>query len=76
MDTCLVTPFQRALDAVESLPLDEREEILETLRLRAISDRRDQIAAGAQEILNDVREGRASFGTFEDLRKDLLDGSL
>ncbi len=67
MDTCQVTPFQRAIDAVESQPLDERGEILKILRLRAISDRRDQIAASARETLNDVREGKASFGTMDRL---------
>ena len=70
------TPFQRAIEAVETLPLDEREDLLATLRLRAIEERRDQIAANAQEALQSVREKRASFGNLEDLKKDLLSNEL
>ena len=76
MNTHPSTPFQRAIEAVETLPLDEREDLLETLRLRVIEDRRDQIAASAREALQAVREKRASFGSLEDLKKDLLTNEL
>ena len=66
------TPFQKAIDAVESLPYDDREEILEVLRMRLAEHRRNEIAANAQEALQAVREKRAKFGTVEDLKKDLL----
>ena len=65
-------PYQRALEAVETLPLDDRETLLEILKIRAIEDRRDQIAANARETLQAVREKRASFGNLDDLKKDLL----
>jgi predicted AAA+ superfamily ATPase len=67
------TPFQKAIDAVESLPFDEREELLEILRMRIAEHRRDEIAANAREALQAVREKRAKFGTVEDLKKDLLE---
>ncbi len=70
------TPYQRAIDAVETLPLDDREAILETLRMRTAEERRDQIAANAQEALQAVQEKRASFGNLDDLKKDLLDDGL
>ncbi|SDB55002.1 hypothetical protein SAMN05660653_02732 [Desulfonatronum thiosulfatophilum] len=70
------TPFQRAIEAVETLPLEDREAVLETLRLRAVEDRRDQIAANARETLQAVREKRACFGSVEDLKKDLLTNDL
>jgi predicted AAA+ superfamily ATPase len=66
------TPFQKAIDAVESLPFDDREELLEILRMRIAEHRRDEIAANAKETLQAVREKRAKFGTVEDLKKDLL----
>ena len=66
------TPFQKAIDAVESLPFDDREELLEILRMRIAEHRRDEIAANAREALQAVREKRAKFGTVEDLKKDLL----
>ena len=68
------TPFQKALDAVESLPFDEREEVLEIIRMRLAEDRREEIAANAREAVNAVRERRAMSGTIEDLKKDLLGG--
>ena len=67
------TPYQKAIEAVESLPYDEREEILELLRMRIAEHRRDEIAANARETLKAVREKRAKFGTIEDLKKDLLE---
>ena len=66
------TPFQKAIDAVESLPFDDREELLEILRMRIAEHRRDEIAANAREALQAVREKRAKFGTVDDLKKDLL----
>ena len=66
------TPFQKAIDAVESLPFDDREELLEILRMRIAKHRRDEIAANAREALQAVREKRAKFGTVDDLKKDLL----
>ena len=67
------TPFQKAIDAVESLPFDDREELLEILRMRIAEHRRDEIAANAREALQAVKEKRAKFGTIEDLKKDLLE---
>ena len=66
------TSFQKAIDAVESLPFDDREELLEILRMRVAEQRRDEIADNAREALQAVREKRAQFGTVEDLKKDLL----
>ena len=66
------TPFQKAIDAVETLEIDDREELLELLKMRLAEDRRDEIAANAREAVNAVREKRAEFGTIDDLRKDLL----
>ena len=66
------TPFQKALDAIESLPFDEQEEVLDIIRMRLAEDRREEIAANAREAVKAVKEKRAKYGTIEDLRKDLL----
>jgi hypothetical protein len=65
------TPFQKALDAVESLPVDVQEEIIEIIKKRLVEDRREGIAANAREAVTAVREGRARYGTIEDLKTDL-----
>ena len=66
------TPFQKAIDAVEALSFDDREEFLEIIRMRLAEQRREEIAANAREAVQAVREGRAKYGTVEDLKKDLL----
>ena len=72
MNTDQVTPFQKALEAVESLPFDDREEIVEIIKRRLAEDRREEIAANAREAVKAVREKRAKYGTIEALKKDLL----
>ncbi|MCK5762533.1 MAG: hypothetical protein KAH05_00285 [Clostridiales bacterium] len=62
------TPFQKAIDAVESLPFDDREEVIEILRMRVAEQRRDEIATNAREALLAVREKEAQLGTVEDLK--------
>jgi len=74
MDIYPETPLQKALDAVESLPFDQREEVVEIIRMRLAEDRREEIAANAREAVKAVREKRAKYGTMEDLKKDLLGG--
>jgi len=66
------TPFQKALEAVESLPIDAREEIVEILKRRLAEDRREEIAANAREAVKAVREKRAKHRTIEDLKNDLI----
>lgn len=61
------------IDAVEALPFEDRQDLLEILQVRMAEDRREQIAANAAETLVAVRENRARFGDLEDLKKDLLD---
>lgn len=72
MSTHQYTPFQKAIDAVESLPFDDREQLIGILKMRLAEHRRDEIAANAREALQAVREKTAKFGTVEDLKKDLL----
>ena len=66
------TPFQKALDAVEALPIDAREDVIEIIRMRIAEDRRKEIAANAREVVEAVREKRATYGTVDDLKRDLL----
>ncbi len=72
MNVPTLSPFQKAIDVAESLSVEDREELLEILRMRLADNRREQIAANARETLGAVREKRASFGSLEDLKKDLL----
>ncbi len=66
-----ISPFQQALDSVEGLPPDEQWTIIELIRNRLIEHRRTEIARNAANTLQAVREGRAIYGSVDDLRRDM-----
>lgn len=70
------SPFQKAIYAVEALPLEDREDLLDVVRRRIAEKRRAQIAANARETLKAVKEGTASFGTLDDLKRELQDSGV
>jgi hypothetical protein len=73
MKQALTTPFQEAIEAIEALPLDDQQALLELMQQRLIERRRAEIARHAAETKQAIREGRACYGTVEDLRRDLMD---
>lgn len=76
MNIQTVTPFQMAIDTVEALPFEDREQLLETLSMRMAENRREQIAANAREALTAVREKRAMIGNVDDLKHYLLKNNV
>jgi hypothetical protein len=70
------TPFQAAIEAVESLPQADQEAVITLLHHRMLERRRAEIARHAEETLRAVREGQAHYGDFADLRQDLLRDKL
>jgi len=71
MSPTAFTPFQEALEYVDRLPPGDQEALVEIVHKRLIEKRRGEIAASARSTLQAFREGRASYGTVEDLRRDL-----
>ena len=67
----LTTPFQQALDSIEQLPTEDQETLIEIVQRRLIEQRRAEIARNARATLQAFREGRARYGTIDDLRRDL-----
>ena len=72
MEKIEVSQLQQALGVVESLPPDDQETLLDLIRHRLVERRRAEIARNAKETLQAVRDGRAQYGSIEDLRRDLL----
>ena len=72
METAVSSPFERALDAIGQLSPADQDAVIEIVRKRQIALRRSEIAANAKDTLQAFREGRASYGTIDDLRRDLL----
>ncbi|HNS01895.1 MAG TPA: hypothetical protein PKM78_05870 [Anaerolineae bacterium] len=69
--TTPTTSFDAALELIDRLPPDDQEAIIEIVRKRIIDHRRGEIADNAQATLQAFREGRASYGTADDLRREL-----
>lgn len=72
MEKIKVSTLQQSLDVVESLPPDDQEALIDLIRHRLVEKRRAKIARNAEETLQAVRDGRAQYGSVEDLRRDLL----
>jgi hypothetical protein len=75
MTTITVSPFQEALELIDRLPAGDQEALVEIVRKRLAEQRRRDAtaAANAQATLQAFREGRASYGTIDDLRRELAE---
>ena len=67
-----ISPFQKAIDVVESLPYEDQQTLIELVQHRLVEMRRLEIARNATSALESVRAGRAQIGSLEDLKHDLL----
>ena len=70
--------FQEIIDQVESLSIEDQDQLFELIRKRRIENRRDEILANAQEVMEAFKNGTAKRGSVDDLIADLLgddDGS-
>jgi hypothetical protein len=72
MGQVISTPFQQVLDMIEQFPADDQEALIEVVRRRLVEQRRAEIACNASATLQALKEGRAGYGTADDLRRDLL----
>jgi hypothetical protein len=73
MEQIALTPFQQALDVIEQFSVNDQEVLIEIIRRRLVEQRRAEIARNAKSTVQAFREGRARYGTVDDLRRDLLD---
>jgi len=64
--------LQQALDVAERLPPQDQEILIELIQHRLMERRRAEIARNAAATLQALREGRAHYGSIEDLKHDLL----
>jgi hypothetical protein len=72
MSQTISSTLQKAIDAVEALPLEDQQTVIELLQRRLAERRRAEIARNATATLQAVREGQARYGSVEDLKQDLL----
>lgn len=70
--------FQEIIEAIEKLTIEDQDRLFELIRKRRIENRRAEILANAQEVMQAFKNGTAKRGSVDDLIADLLgddDGS-
>lgn len=72
MEQVKASVLQQALDVVEKLPPEDQETLIELIQRRLVQQRRAEIASNASATLQAVQEGRARYGSVEDLKSDVL----
>ena len=73
MESVMTSRLQTALDVAAQLSPDEQESLIDILHKRLVMLRREEIARNAVETLAAAREGRATYGSLDDLKRDLLE---
>ena len=63
--------FQEALEAIESLPGYQQEDLIDIIRRRLIDQRRDALVLRVQEARAEYAQGKTKEGTVGDLMSDL-----
>ncbi len=71
MATEVPTPIQQVLEEIEKLGPQDQQVVIEIVRQRLVERRRAEIAQNARAAVQAFRDGRAQYGTVEDLRRDL-----
>ena len=59
--------LQEIINSIESLPTEDREYLFEFLRQQQIQNRRVEILANAQEVMQAFKDGTAHRGSVDDL---------
>ena len=65
--------FQHALDAVEALPLDERDMVINILQKRRIEARRSQLAESIKKADREYERGEVIGGSIDEVLAALAD---
>ena len=65
--------FQEALEAVESLPEYQQEDLINIIQRRRIERRRELLAENIKEARAEYARGEVNRGTVDDLIKELTE---
>ena len=63
--------FQEALDAIESLPEYQQEDLIDIIRRRLIEQKRDALVLRVSEARAEYARGKTKEGTVQELMRDL-----
>ncbi len=73
MSNHTTSPFQNALEVIESLPEEQQESLIDIVRRRIIERRREILAKNIHEARQEYLRGDVKRGTVDDLLKELSD---
>ncbi len=65
--------FQQVIEAVESMPIESQEILLDILQKRLSASRRSQLVREVAEVRRDYAEGNVKFGSVDDFLAALDD---
>lgn len=65
--------FQEALDAIESLPEYQQDDIIRIIENRLIEKRRDTIAKNINEARKEYSRGEVKKGNVDDVMKEITE---
>jgi len=63
--------FREALELIESLPEEERRDLIDIVKRRLIEERRNEIAKSIQAARGEFTRGEVKRGTVDDLFREL-----
>lgn len=69
----IVTTFDKALEMVDSMTIEEREQLLEILHKRLIDEKREQLIKSIREAKQEYRKGKIKTGTVDDLMQEIME---
>lgn len=68
-----ISAFQRAIDAVEFLSLQDQEAVLALLQKRVADQRRQELRQSVAEVRHEFAQGNVQFGSIDDFMAGLDD---
>ncbi|PZU97568.1 MAG: hypothetical protein DCF32_20350 [Leptolyngbya sp.] len=68
-----ISAFQKAIDAVESLSLQDQEAVLSLLQKRIADQRRQELSHSVAEVCQEFAQGNVQFGSVDDFMAGLDD---
>ena len=71
MATTQTSLYQKALEAIEALSLEDQKELIETLNNRFNLRQRQQLFAEIQEVQAEYKSGQVKFGSVSDFLEEL-----
>jgi len=69
----IVNTFDEALEMVDSMTIEEREQLLEILQKRLIDEKREQLVKNVREAKQEYRKGKIKTGTVNDLMQEIME---